>query len=163
MNDAVDEFRHAANRFCQLVESADELSRHEFLTGLDGSLPEIYGAALRLPATFDEGDEPEGISHEQWTEMFQRIRTKLGDADGYLLFFDPWDKDDPPVEASLADDVADIYRDLKRVIVDGRGEQGAWDWRFAFTQHWGDHAANALKATHWLLHRPGVRWIDPAE
>jgi hypothetical protein len=148
-------FHSAAKRFCALVDSVDELSRREFLVRLNLALPELYAAAVRLPDRFvDESDPPDGIPHEEWRSLFERARSKLGDADSYRAVYDPWDQIEAAIAFSLADDVSDIYRDLQTVLADDRGEDGAWDWRFAFANHWGHHATNALSATHWLVHSP---------
>ena len=163
MSEELEQFWGTAERYCALVESLEELSRHEFLARLNLALPELYLAALRLPTRFeDDEDPPEGISDEESWNLFQRVQSKLGDADSYVVIFDPWDKAEEPAVASLADDVANIYRDLKAVLADERAERSAWDWRFAFTNHWGHHATNALNATHWLLHS-SAHWIDPDE
>ena len=119
---------------------------------------------MRLPDRFVDGpDPPDGLSHQEWTEVYERIRAKLGDPESYRGVSDPWDPKDELLDTSLADDVSDINRELRSVLAMNRGEEAAWDWRFAFAHHWGDHAVSALKATHWLLHEPGERWIDPDE
>jgi hypothetical protein len=155
VNEAVEQFRDAAERFCALVESMDELSRHEFLARLNLALPELYVAALHLPDRFVDGpDPPEGISHKEAWDVFERVQSKLGDADSYRAVYDPWDQTEEAIAFSLADDVSGVYGDLKAVLADDRREDAAWDWRFAFAHHWGHHASNALNATHWLLHSP---------
>ena len=63
---------------------------------------------------------------------------------------------------SLADDLVDIYQDLWALQSETRREVlDAWDLRFAFSHHWGAHAAQAILATHWLVHNPGEQWIGP--
>lgn len=90
---------------------------------------------------------------EEWQALSRRISEKLGDADYYRLIFDPYQAD-PPVTASLADDVADIYRDLRggfALLEPGGMRDGAvWEWRFGFDSHWGRHAAHALYAVRVL-------------
>lgn len=58
------------------------------------------------------------------------------------------------VVADLADDVADIYRDLKEalLVLDGGAKTEAqWNIRFSFLNHWGRHASSAISALHnWL-------------
>ncbi len=88
------------------------------------------------------------MSIDEWSEIRHRLMAKLP-SDGYRLVFDPWEDKDV-VEASLADDIADIYQDLKDVLAVSGGKAKAWDWRFQFDQHWGQHAIQALYAIHWL-------------
>ena len=58
---------------------------------------------------------------------------------------------------SLADDLADIYRDVKNGLVAEQAGAAArpndvlWTWRFAFESHWATHAADALRALQTAL------------
>ena len=87
--------------------------------------------------------------------LFKNLRRKLGPHDRYWEFFNPYVKDDP-VTRSLADDLADIYRDiqpgLKLYRYGSKGARGAaiWNWRFGLTSHWGHHATDALRALQQL-------------
>jgi hypothetical protein len=68
----------------------------------------------------------------------------------------------PPEEpgiGSVADDIADIYRDIVTGLREyraGRTMAALWEWEFGFRQHWGDHATGAIRALHaWLAeHAP---------
>jgi hypothetical protein len=72
----------------------------------------------------------------------------------YWEVFDPR-KDEKAIRASLADDIADIYRDLERGsnCLKENPAEAIFHWRFGFYSHWGSHAVNALRITHWLLER----------
>jgi hypothetical protein len=52
----------------------------------------------------------------------------------------------------IADDVADVWRDVKRgLLALGEGHRPddvTWQWRFDFYSHWGRHATEALRALH---------------
>jgi hypothetical protein len=53
------------------------------------------------------------------------------------------------VAADLADDLADIWRDVKSGLLLYRSENPAaasWEWRFHFKAHWGRHATGAMHA-----------------
>jgi Domain of unknown function (DUF5063) len=53
------------------------------------------------------------------------------------------------IHGSLADDLADIYRDLKKGLILSEktsAEDALWNWRLHFDFHWGNHAMSALKA-----------------
>lgn len=73
----------------------------------------------------------------------------------YWFVFNPLEE--PPGEAlagSLADDLADIYMDLKRGLAEydeGRHEDAVWSWHFFYLSHWGKHLTGALRALHWYL------------
>ena len=54
-----------------------------------------------------------------------------------------------PVTADLADDLADIWNDVKRGLIlyeSGAIEAAVWEWRFHFSAHWGHHACGSLYA-----------------
>jgi len=71
--------------------------------------------------------------------------------------FDPT-KDSEAISGSLADDIADIYRDLKKGLelketYPRQPEAAIWQWRFGFYSHWGKHAMDALLAIHSRLQK----------
>jgi Domain of unknown function (DUF5063) len=62
---------------------------------------------------------------------------------------------EPPVEGDVADDIADIFRDVVtglRAFEAGRGAAAIWEWSFGFRHHWGRHATGAIGGLHgWLV------------
>jgi hypothetical protein len=60
------------------------------------------------------------------------------------------------VTGDLADDLMDIYCDLKglRYCDDGHTFQAVFHWSFTFAVHWGRHATSALRALHCYLVDP---------
>ena len=71
----------------------------------------------------------------------------------YFNVSDPYDEaNHEPVRMSLADDLADIYRDVKngllaeQAVAAARPNDVLWTWRFDFESHWATHAADALRA-----------------
>ena len=162
-------FRVLAERYCAFIESSDPLKRGEFVWQLAEHLIALYAAGAELPfaSVDDDFDAPDPVTHEEWQGLFRRLGRKLGDVDYYSVMFDPSEFDSTPVTGSLADDAADVYRDLKRglaVIAVGLGlDNAVWEWRFAFDNHWGKHAAEALYALHSLTHPGSVKWVDRDE
>lgn len=67
---------------------------------------------------------------------------------GYWDVFDPLlEAEKEPVWNSLADDLADIYQDIKEDLVlfdAGQVEEAVWQWRFHFLIHWGKHLTTEL-------------------
>ena len=96
------------------------------------------------------------LTHEQWQVLFESLEKKLGTYTSYRTFFNPWFDEEPVVE-SLADDFADIYRDVKaylRIYEQGTTDainEAVWHWRFLLSSHWGRHATSALDALQ-VLH-----------
>jgi Domain of unknown function (DUF5063) len=165
----IETFRALAERYCAFIESSDSLKRGEFVWQLAEHLIGLYSAGMRLPFASgdDDFDTPSAMTHDEWQDLFQRLRSKLDDVDIYSVMFDPYESGSTPLTGSLADDAADVYRDLKAglsVIAGGGGMDNAvWEWRFGFDHHWGKHAADALYALHSLTHPGGVKWVDRDE
>jgi hypothetical protein len=59
-----------------------------------------------------------------------------------------------PIVGDLADDIADIYKDIRRgldLLDAGYMEHAVWEWIFHLQHHWGEHATSAIRALHWFL------------
>jgi hypothetical protein len=120
-------------------------------------LATLYRAALDLPreCSDEAAGEPEAtpVDHDGWQRAYDAAgRIPL---DYYAEVFNPTAIDDrEPVMGSLADDLADIYRDVVsglRTYESGRQSSAVWQWTFAFHTHWGAHAVGAMRALHWWL------------
>ncbi|TWT56291.1 DUF5063 domain-containing protein [Allorhodopirellula solitaria] len=161
----IDSFAVLASSYCTLIEQHDTYTTEEFITRTRAILPQLYHCALGLPdiETTDE-DVARNISHDEWSVMFTSLQRKLGINDHYWEIYDPLELDhDQPVAASLSDDLADIWRDLKTGLPswadcsDTIRKQIVWDWHFSFHHHWSDHAVDALRAINWIAEHYGVR------
>jgi hypothetical protein len=159
----IERFAALARKYCAIVESVTSLDRPQLLDQVYEILAGLIDAGVHLPGT-DHGangiddeasEDPHGaevvaMSDDAWRELYHRLQHKLGDADLYWMVFDAT-KDREAIRGSLADDIADVYRDLKdglAVMAAGSISEAAWHWRLHFDSHWGLHAMNALKAIH---------------
>jgi len=165
---AADRFGAVAQRFCSVVDSASTTDRTGLLLEIYRVLPELIGEAIRLPAIElsgnDDQAEPAGRPgppkslrqrHQQWEHLYNLLKEKLGDWNLYWQVFDPT-KDKEAIYGSLADDIADIYGDLKKghdlkEKHQAMPENAIWMWRFSFHSHWGKHAIEALGVIHCRL------------
>ena len=88
------------------------------------------------PTTADPLDDPEGLDSE--CQDVAAAAATLG-VDLYWEVFDPRELSEP-VAGSLSDDLADIYRDLRRGLAAAERdiEEAVWDWRFSYETHWGN-------------------------
>lgn len=153
-HDPIAEFRSAAESYVAVVETAEGRSSGELFVDVLQVLPPLYGAALRLPRLVAETDElPETrLTHEQWGEVFGRLVGVFG-ADDLYWMVEPFEEGKrEELAGSLADDLADVYRDVKEgleLIAAGASEREVvWQWRFNFWAHWGAHAVDALRIIH---------------
>jgi hypothetical protein len=56
-----------------------------------------------------------------------------------------------PTVGDLADDLLDIYTDVKAGLLyfeRGHAQQAVFQWKFTWGVHWGRHATSALRAMH---------------
>jgi hypothetical protein len=98
------------------------------------------------------------LSEEEWRKAVagcERLPLNL-----YSAVFNPLDATDvAPVTGSLADDLADIYRDIAsglRAYELGNRAGAVWEWSFGLHSHWGAHATFAIRALHWWLSENAV-------
>jgi hypothetical protein len=146
-----DEFREAGRRFIGVVDSREESSREQFLERVEKCLAKLHVYAIQLPNVEPATANGTTFSFptDAWWDLFNQLREKLGDCDIYWCMFNST-KYDEPVCGSLADDIADIYRDLTKSL--DYANQNApdadviWEMRYSFTSHWGEHVTSALKA-----------------
>jgi hypothetical protein len=86
------------------------------------------------------------------TEEYDRIFRRFGALpfNYYSECFDPLILPaEEPVAADLADDLADIWRDVKGGLLlydAGSPQSAAWHWSTHYSFHWGHHATSALYA-----------------
>jgi hypothetical protein len=161
-------FAVVANRFCSVVDSASRMERTDLLLQIYRILPKLIDEAISLPdVKLSDSDDPiggsgqpafranVGRSVQEWGQLYNLLKEKLGDWDRYWQVFDPTE-DDEAIFGTLADDIADIYRDLKEGLVlieahEAPPEDVIWNWRLLFYSHWGKHAMDALSALHFRL------------
>ncbi|MCU1509464.1 MAG: hypothetical protein JWQ12_1729 [Glaciihabitans sp.] len=163
--------QEAAEAYCRVIEAASGTDRITFVNEVAVSLSMAVAAAYRLPdLDLDSGsaveDPHERISPEQWFSRMKDIQRVVEDWDNYWTTINAYRLDDatglpdPELDTfeekaanlSLADALADIWRDLRNGLDSlSRGvspEEVTWDWRFTFKTHWGSHAVDALRAIH---------------
>lgn len=184
-------FAGVAEEYCALVDRRTELGVGHFLHATHVLLPRLYSAALALPAVeADDGDPDEGdgdgddgadrvdvaallaqgrrdsMPHETWRDLYRSLGALIGpERVHYAEVFDPYaEPAETPVIGSLADDLADVYRDLADGLAKwrrGEREAALWQWRFQFTAHWGEHATGALRALHTFASSHGGTFPGP--
>src|SRR5689334_392569 len=107
-------FAAAAEAFILLVDSSAALPPVEFVHELEHRIVDLYAAALTLePGEPSEEDLPPRVSDDEVRAVYGHVSAKLGDFNFYSLIFDPFEPGEKPVDTSLADDIADIYRDVR--------------------------------------------------
>jgi len=151
------EFVAVANEFCKYAEHASEIKGEELLKILQRLLPLLYLKASFLPVFtpfFDDTNE-KFVTENDWTRIHDDFRKKIGSANDYLEVFDEKINDsEGPVSASISENMADMYQDLKNFIIlyqTGTVEvmnDALWECRMNFENYWGQKLVNALRAVH---------------
>jgi hypothetical protein len=150
------EFAELAKTYCALIENP-LVEGAAGLSAIRSSLLLLYTAALLLPSLGESPDLDLSIEHPEWVTIYNSLKSRLP-IDRYWERFDPLAEKDKEVAiaSSLADDLADIWRDLAEglrelTVHPDRQQSVWWEWRFGFQTHWGNHAVSALRAIHYAL------------
>ncbi|WP_031370009.1 DUF5063 domain-containing protein [Lysobacter antibioticus] len=154
MNSSIERFAETARRFCAWAEGEPQAAAIEANIALR-LLYELQERALQLPEGVVHGD-PDELSHEAWTVVFRRFGSLPFNY--YVQQTDPFVFEDAGHEVGdIADDLADIWRDLKgglSLFDAGLKDAAASHWWQYFWIHWGRHAASCLyPLQYWIAER----------
>lgn len=178
---ALRSFADLVSEFCEYVDRVVEGGIESPAPALQVLLAKLYLGALELPSTEvlydldldddeeveDDGEvepvrpDPDRLDAEEFRVLCSALGERFTSFNYYREIFDPYE---PPereeVMGSLADDIADIYQDLRGGMNKwrrGSSGEALWEWRFNFEVHWGEHATGALRA----LHTRAAWWDNP--
>jgi hypothetical protein len=144
-----------AREYCRLIESA-QAGDDDWLNALAQVLPRLHALIANLDVPAEARDPDAEPDLDSRFELFSRLHRTLGERDHYWLEFDA-----PPEHhagsGSLADDLTDIYFDLKlglcRLAANDDPSQTLNDWRTGFSIHWGQHLVDAERHLYALNSR----------
>jgi hypothetical protein len=162
--------------FCAIVEDSSDVSSPAFTRAIHLCVAALYAAGLELPSPLEDdgGDDddaaddeaisspssiepdPDRLSHDEWRRVYDSIGSRLAGADMYMEMFDPFGWTEEPVVGSLADDLADVYQEIRAGLLKwrrGERDDAVWTWRFGLETHWAEHATGAMRALQALIFR----------
>jgi hypothetical protein len=147
------ELAQVAQTYCELIESSSE-SDERWLSKVAHLLPKLHAAVASL------GEEHRRANHalvadlDARFELYTHLRDLLGERDGYWMEFDVAG-DRQAMSGSLADDLTDIYCELKHglMLLDGQADDALEGWRRGFRVHWGQHLVDAERHLYELRAR----------
>ncbi|OQB65460.1 MAG: hypothetical protein BWX96_00039 [Bacteroidetes bacterium ADurb.Bin145] len=155
------EFVAVANEFCKYAERAAEVKGDDLLRILQRILPLMYIKASLLPSFepyFEDGNE-KFVTETDWNRINDTLKKKFGNADDFLELFDEkFNESEIPVPSSLAENMADIYQDLKDFLLlyqTGTEEvmnDAIWECKMNFENIWGQKLVNSMKAIHRFIY-----------
>ena len=149
-----------ANEFCFFLENAREKTKEAIMDFLQKICPLIYIKASLLPDISVENEDAieHYVTEEQWEDIFNLLRMKFGEKYEYY-YIDHHEKNFPePVRASLAEQITDIYQDLKDFVLLYQNPHRAFrenairDCKYLFETRFGFRMVNALSAIHYQLY-----------
>ncbi len=89
----------------------------------------------------------------------RHLKRQFGTADDYLEVFDErFNESETPVPSSLAENMADIYQDIKDFLLlyqTGTKEvmnDALWECRMNFENIWGQKLVNSMRAIHKFIY-----------
>jgi hypothetical protein len=151
-----------SNEYCLFIEKAEDHPREEILQYVQKLIPLIYLKASLLPVipVNDENAAEHFVTEEQWENLFNTLSIKFGDDDIYY-FIDLHEKShSDPVRASLAENLTDLYQDLKDFVLLYQKplrisqENAVRDCKNLFETRFGYRLVNAQQAIHYILYSP---------
>ena len=137
------EMINLAQRYCELIE-ASSAELESWLEDVAELLPRLHAAVASLNGKVYSGDVTLMPDLDARFELYTHLVELLGDRDSYWLEFDRID-DSVTMTGSLADDLTDIYCELKHGLrsVDEDPAQSVQAWLGGFSCHWGQHLTDA--------------------
>ncbi len=158
-SNSVIELLKVANEYCIFIENADNNSKENILDFVQKIIPLLYLKGSLLPYINIEDNEASErfVTEEQWDTLFSTLREKLiADDEYWFLDYNSADKTDP-VKASLSENLADIYQDLKDFVMlyqkptRAAKQNAAHDCKHLFETHWGTKALQLSQWVNYLL------------
>lgn len=153
------DFVTASAHTCLLLEHASEMERAEMVCQLLQLLPGLYMCARALPHAdrILEGELQRWVQEDDYHYVAQGVLRVLGTDDTYLSVLTPDARyTDEPCTCSIAENLADIYQELKDMAGNFQlGQEEIMQEAVvacveAFYEHWGQKLLNALCALHAL-------------
>jgi len=143
MSPAASELVQVARNYCELIEASSP-AEEKWLSRVAALLPRIHAAVAELGEDPLNGDHVMSADLDARFELYTHLRELLGELDGYWMEFDA-SHDNQCMSGSLADDLTDIYCELKHGLglVEGQPSEAVEGWRRGFKVHWGQHLVDA--------------------
>ena len=153
------EFVTVAVQYCAFLENFEEITETELTDKLTKLLPLLYLKASLVPETDTVNDEEPEITVTE--DIYNFITSKLYNVyvnnDTYLeVFLQDMKYSETPISASISEDLADIYQDIKNFItIFERGitenmNDALYVCMENFKAYWGQKLVNVLRALHSL-------------
>jgi hypothetical protein len=155
------EFVTVCNEYCTYIEQVETHAKKDLVPTLQKVLPLLYLKATMLPTINETSEEiPEKfVTEVDYHFLLGKLEVKLGEHDAYQEVFDPnIQYSEGPVAGSIAENVMDIYQDVKdflmayRIGTEEVMEGALEECQQNFKHYWGQRLVNCLRALHSLVY-----------
>lgn len=151
------EFVTVGREYCHFLEQTDEYAKPDFIRLALRIMPLLYLKTVVLPKVEPELEDmvEKFVGEDLYNHIKASIETKLGAHNDYLEVFTPdINRTDTAVAANIAEDLTDIYQDIKDFLeVYKTGVTELMNDALAemvnnFEIFWGQKSVNCLRALH---------------
>jgi hypothetical protein len=134
---------HLARRYCELIETSGS-ENPAWLRPVAMLLPRLHAAMASVQADSAAAQDHQ-VDLDARFELFSHLRGLLADRDGYFLEFDRAHEGADAMTGSLADDLTDIYCELKAGLraYESDPARARDAWSMGYRCHWSQHLVDA--------------------
>ncbi len=149
-----------ANEYCHFIDNCEEKSKKGILEFVNRITPLLYLKGSLLPQidVEDTSANERFVTAENWEIVFNMLRKKFGKDDEYWIIDPQYINETEPLKASLSENMADIYQDMKDLILlfqkntYGARQNAIHECGVLFATHWGYRITNIMSKVHHMLH-----------
>lgn len=151
------EFVTVGVQYCSFLESFSDTTSLEMADKLTKLLPLLYLKASLLPEINIEYDiyTEVSVTEDDYNYVMSRLFNIFKGDDSYLeVFLDDMKYSDTPISASISEDIADIYQDIKNFVsiyelgVEENMLETLFNCTENFKGYWGQKLVNVMRALH---------------
>ncbi|MCP5503396.1 MAG: DUF5063 domain-containing protein [Leptospiraceae bacterium] len=149
-------FVKTAKSFCKIIEKNQDYKPRAFKMILYKSILQLLYHVAKLS---DEDIYSVSKYDLDASTIFSELKEIFSTKNFYKEIYNPYDFNDiEPVIGSLADDLTDIYKELKPGLIKWKKvnkkkkRKILSTWKFTFKIHWGEHATGAVRALYYQLY-----------
>lgn len=150
-----------ANEYCKFIEEAEKYNKEEILSFLQKISPLLYLKGSLLPKIKPENEEllEHFVTEEHWIKVFNSIKEKIKDDNDFWVKNDIKSKDEIPVKTSFAEEIADVYQDLKDFLFlyqknsKSIKKSAVTECSSLFKRHWGIKISRIINFIHNIIYK----------
>ena len=160
LSKSVIEMATVANEYCYFFETLEKKDMEVILYFTQRILPLLYLKGSLLPGITPKHPEANErfVTEEQWEGVFTALREKFDKQDEFWIIDPQYINETEPLKASLAENLADIYQDMKDFLLllqkntlPAR-ENAISECKLLLANHWGYRVGNIFTRIHHLIY-----------